>query len=207
MVCRRLIYVLLSGTLLGGCAFGDRVSKLQYPPPPEGGSAQAAVPLPSASLRSDERPIIVGRFVDRRTNKKKIGFVQNTFGMETANVFAANSVAEWMRAALVTELGLNGYSAKLGEGRNSPADRIVVTGEIQKVLTKAYFDYNSEVIFSADVKRADTSLSKKTYIGKGGGGINLAATEAGFGRSIALALQDALRRLVAEIGRVRGKPK
>lgn len=206
MGCRGPIYVLLFGALLGGCAFGDRVSKLQYPPPPEVGSAQAAVSLPSAALRLDKRPIIVGQFVDRRTNKKKIGFVQNTYGMETANVFASNSVAEWMRAALVTELGLNGYSAKLGEVRNAPADRIVVTGEIQKVLTKAYFNYNSEIIFSADVKQANTSLSKKTYIGKGGGGVNFAATEAGFGRSIALALQDALRRLVADIGKVRGKP-
>ena len=198
---KRLCGIFLLGFVLSACAFGDRTVTLQYPPQPEQGTAQAAVPLPSAALRSDAAPVIVGQFKDLRANKQKIGFVQNTYGMETANILAASSVTQWVRQSLVTELGLNGYGAKLGDAKMASADSVIVTGQIEKALTKAYFNYNSEIILSAELQKGNASLSNKTYVGRGGGGTNWAATETGFGRSIALALQDALRRLAADVGK------
>ncbi len=203
MAYKSILTTMLAAILLGGCAFGDRVTLLQYPPPPPEGAAQAAVASPSTVLRKGQPDVIVGEFVDQRPNKSKIGFVQNTYGMETADVIAANDVTEWIRNALVTELQLNGYRATLAKAKSASGNSLLVTGEIQKVLTKAYFSYNSEIIFTADVMRASKSLGKKTYVGRGGGGVNIAATGKAFGRSIALALQDALRRLVADIRQIK----
>lgn len=195
--------IVVVALLLGGCAFGDRTAELVYPPAAPKGVAQAAGPSPSSVLRTDQLDVVVGEFQDPRPEKRKIGFVQNTYGITTANVLAANDVAEWIRGALVTELNANGYRASLGKSEDATAKALVVTGEIEKVLTKAYFTYNSEIIFSAKIERAETSLSNRKYVGRGGGDLNLASTAKSFGQSLALALQDALRHLVADIRQIK----
>ncbi len=191
--------IVVAASLLSGCAFGDRVTELEYPPAAPEGVAQAAGPLPSTVPHTDRPDVVVGEFQDPRPEKKKIGFVQNTYGMTTANVLVASDVAEWIRGALVTELNANGYRASLGKFADATAKDLIVTGEIEKVLTKAYFTYNSEIIFSAKIQRAETSLSNRKYVGHGGGDLNLASTAKSFGQSLALALQEALRHLVADI--------
>lgn len=193
-----LLLAVLIGATLSGCAFTDRNVKLQYPPPPESGAAQAATPAVAA--RQDVRPIVVGAFTDPRPNRQKIGFVQNTYGMTTADVLAASDVAQWVREALVFELNQSGYSAALGDATQAPPDRLVITGQIVDVEAKAYVTYNSQIVLATDVRRGNASLSRRNYVGQGGGGVNVAATEAGYARSVSLALQDALRKLIADLG-------
>ena len=200
----RVLLAILIGAALSGCAFTDRNVKLQYPPPPESGTAQAATPAapPAAAPRADGRAIVVGAFTDPRPNKQKIGFVQNTYGMTTADVLTANDVTQWVREALVLELNQSGYSATLGDAAQAPPDRLVITGQVTEVEAKAYVTYNSIIVLATDMRRANTTVARRQYTGIGGGGVNVAATEAGYARSVALALQDALRKLIADLNTV-----
>jgi hypothetical protein len=125
--------------------------------------------------------------------------------MTTADVMASNDVAQWVREALVFELNQSGYGAALGDAAQAPPDRLVITGQVVDVLTKAYFTYTSQVVLATHLQRGNASLRRNTYTGEGGGGLNVAATEAGFGRSVALALQDAVRKLIADLGTLPGR--
>ncbi len=188
--------------LLAGCAFGDRTVFLDYPPKPSSGSAQAATPAAAPPAKSESR-VVVGTFRDDRPNKKNIGFVQNTYGMETADVLAANDVSEWIRNALILELKNVGFAASRGDAADASGQALLVTGNIEKILTKAYFSYDAEVIFSADILRSGKKVGGSRYIGEGSAGVNIAATAVRFGQSLALALRVAIFQLVADIAIVR----
>lgn len=184
--------------LIGGCAFGDRVAYLDYPPRPPGGSAQAAE-APATSTSADALRVVVGAFVDEREDPLKIGFVQNGYGIETADVFATNDVAEWVSDAMVKELEINGFASSRGE---APDDAYFVTGSIETVLTKAYFQYNAEIVFSADVSRRGEAVLGRRYTGESITGLSVAATGEAFGEVLTLALQDALQKFVVDLRQI-----
>jgi hypothetical protein len=193
-----LVFVAVFG--LAGCAFGDRDVTLKYPPAPASGSAQAAMkakPVPKGGL-----PVVVGTFTDSRPEKQIIGFVQNGYGMKTADVKTSSNVAEWVRRATAFELRRRGYSVTLAESPPPGARALLVTGTVEKALTKAYFSYDAEIVLTAAIVRGKKKVAGRRYSGRGSAGTNIAGTADRFGRSLSLALQDALQGLIADLNAV-----
>ncbi len=197
-------FLVITVLFLSGCAFGDRVATLKYPPAADKGGANAAVKGKQAPMaaKAARQSVVVGRFTDSRANKKVIGFVQNGYGMKTADVKTETDVSEWVRKAIAHELRRRGYAVTLADTATPGTRALFVTGNVEKALTKAYFKYDAEIVFTADIKRGRSKVGGSRYVGHGSAGANIAGTAERFGRSLSLALQEALQRFVADVNAV-----
>lgn len=193
----RCTTTLVAITLLAGCAFGTRNATLTYPPNAESGAVPAA--QAAAKPASKNVQIVLGSFIDRRTDKKVVGTMRNGFGMRTADVVAMNSVPDWVAQAMKMELENSGYTVVSGGGDSASASSAVVSGEILNVFCDMYMSYTGQVSLIAKVGKADKEVLTKHYSGEGSAGVAFAGTAESFAQSLSLALAAALKQFVAEL--------
>lgn len=91
---KNLIITIFIAVLAGSCAFGDRHVTLSCPPSTGLEDLVVKSAIASAHPSGPKKKIILFQFRDLRLNKNKIGHVVNTYGFETAEVFANNDVTE-----------------------------------------------------------------------------------------------------------------
>lgn len=179
----------LGGLFCTACAFGDRHVRLQYPSAPETAAVAASAPI-------TERVVHLGALVDRRAEKSRIGEVLNGWGMHTADVVADGDVVAWVRDGLRLELERAGFTVLPAPPEPG---RTELAGEVLEVHCSAYFEYEARVQLRFELRRDGAVLQQDVLAGKGSAGMNWAATEAGYGESLGLALRDATRQLVARL--------
>lgn len=188
---------LVLGVALGGCAFGARQASLRYPPAAEAPAGPVAAAATGAGTRGE---IVLGTFADARTDAKRVGSVRNGFGMPTADVVTSDNIPNWLRDALRTELSAAGYQV-VERADAAP----VLSGRLTQLWCDAYFTYSGEVALDVRLAQGEKVLLERNIEGRGGAGMNWAATAEAYGQTLSLALADALRKLVAQVDGALGR--
>ena len=188
----RLLLVAFSlvAATASGCAFGDRHVVLQYPPPSGGAPPLARAPRPGIT-------IVVHHFTDSRP-RTPIGEVSNGFGMHTADVLAESDVTAWVAQAIAHDLTAAGYTVRWAS-QDAAGEPVQMSGQVLDAYCKAYFSYDADVSFSVQVSIDGKPVLTQLVVGRGGAGVNMAATESGYGESLAIALRDAVAHLAANL--------
>jgi hypothetical protein len=193
VLCSLAWPLLLVTVGISGCAFGDRHVALNYPPPaPADAPPPKLTPAPAKGIT-----VVVARFTDERT-EKPVGEVRNGFGMHTADVLAESDVTAWVMKAVGRELAAAGYTVRWA-GKGTDAERVQLSGQTLTTYCRAMATYEGEVSFMAQLTVDGKLVFNKRITGKGGAGVNMAATEEGFGDSLSIALRDAMAHLLAEL--------
>jgi len=195
----KLLIVLLIGSFAGGCAFGTRHVTLSYPPESNMGELSVTDATASPLLPGPEKTIAFFQFRDLRFDKSRIGNVQNTYGMDTADIIAENDVAEWINNAIIMELEGAGYKVVKGGENNNTEGVLVLRGEILIVYVTAYFSYGANVSLIAELELDKKIIMRESYNSRWSVGLNIAMTADSAGESLSLALADAVRQMVRGI--------
>jgi hypothetical protein len=190
---------LMSLLVLGGCAFGTRTVVLSYPP-------EETVDGFIDSAYAEEigeavpRTIVLSVF-DRRSEGHRIGNVRNAFGMDTADVVTRDDVTDWVARALEKELVSVGHSV-IRSGEALPGENAIgLRADILTVYCDVYLTYDGEVSLMVTLEDKERGSISKQLAGEGSVGLNWAATAESYGESLALALQDAISKLLLEVAR------
>ena len=184
---RWLPLLVLVGGLNGGCAFSDLTIQMPQPDTTTGYSG------------GNERVLIVPAFVDKRA-EQRIGMKKNNYNMDTANVFANQSVNEWLGTRLSNELRSAGFIVN-PQGDNPNAAKIQgFTRQlfIEPVIQWTTVDLESDLSVLIRVSRPDGLEAERRYFVKG-------LEQALFGlddtyaRSLRKSSDDLMKRVVADI--------
>lgn len=170
-----------------GCAFGTRHAKITYPPDTK--AAKAATNSPPAGMLGR---IAVQQFDDDRADKRVVGHVRNGFGMKTAEVVCdTEDINSLVTEAVRGELQKAGYEV-VNTDAAADASTPVLMGSLTSLYCDAYMSYDGSATLVVRVSRAGKEVFKKSYEGKGSVGINWGASGTSYGRSLSLALLDAI---------------
>ncbi len=171
------------------CAFGNRHANLHYPPAgePQGPLAVVAV--------STDAPAVAVRVTDmRQGSRTTVGEMRNGFGMHTADVEIQQDAVLWVKGALERELTVQGFRVAQSEG--APG---LLNSELLALHCGAYLSHGGEVSLRVEFKSGQNAIPPAVYVGHGSAGVNMAASEDSYSESMALALQDALRQVAAQL--------
>ena len=191
MLKAAVTYLLMASLAqLTGCA--TRPLDLIYPP------EQSATAIPSSPVIENTGSInsndIVLDVFDARTEKDSLGPRQS--------LRSDDNVAAWANNALVYELTEVGYNVfQKGTAATNDA-AIELTVDIQKVFVTASITYQGEVLLQATLHRKAEQQVTQQFEGTGSVGFYLAVTRAAtyrsLGKSLALALQDAISKMLVD---------
>lgn len=190
------VVLVATAALLGGCAFGTRTAHLTYPPEESGHSAIPAAHAQES--KSDRGRVVVLNVTDDRPEKSRIGNVRNTFGMDTADVVTSDDVLGWVENALKSELERAGYTV-MQEGRSQTDDAVGLQTSVMKVYCDVYMTYDGEVSLMLNLRGSNRSPASKLIEGKGSVGMSWAGTAKSYAESLALALQNAISKVLIEL--------
>jgi hypothetical protein len=185
---------------LSACAFGTRQPTLVYPPASEAGASATA----SAAASPKRLSILVQPFVDARKDRSKVGTVRNGLGMPTADVVPTNNVADWFNSALRTELQKSGFTVLAAPDAGKTF--AVLSGQIRNVWADMYFNYNGEIAFDAQVKQGGRDMLARHYEGNGSAGVAWGATAESYAQTLAIALANTLKSLIADLDSTAAAP-
>ncbi len=199
----RFAVLLCLPALVAGCAFGTRHAVLPYPPPPAGGTAvaEAAPAAAPAAL-----PIILIPFGDARSDREHIGEVKTGLGMKTAWVLADNDVVGWVNEAVAKELAESGFQVTRAASATGTETAPVLSGDVIRVYGVAYMTYSGEVSLSVRVMSGGTAIHTRTYTSQKSAGLSMTASGGGYANALAMALEDDIHQLVADLKGVMPKP-
>lgn len=193
MLKAAVTYLLMASLAqLTGCAI--RPLDLIYPP------EQSATAIPSSPVIENTGSInsndIVLDLFDARTVKDRLG---TTITGVRGYVFESeDNVAAWVNNALVYELTEVGYNV-FQKGTATTNDAAIgLTVDIQKVFVTAPVTYQGEVLLQATLHRKGEQQVTQQFEGTGSAGLNMATTSRSLGKSLALALQDAISKMLVD---------
>lgn len=147
----RIIIALLTSLTLSACAFGDAELALAY-------NADAA----NAGLLSEAPPatLHLADVEDRRTDKMRVGYKRNGYGMKTADILSARPEPEVVKEALASVLEANGHTLAGADSRYA----------LQSTLTNFWFDYKTGFVsvefygsIQAELSLIDTTSGDVLY--------------------------------------------
>jgi hypothetical protein len=141
--------------------------------------------------------IVVVRFGDERDGSP-VGEVRNGFGMHTADVLADTDVAVWVSKAIAHDLAAAGYKVKWA-GPATASERIQMYGQVLTAYCRAFMTYEGEVSLRVQLIVEGRPVMNTRVVGRGGSGVNWAASADGYSESLSLALQSAVADLVAQL--------
>lgn len=191
-VCLRVGALLLL-SFSAACAFVDREAELRYSAP----AREAAAPSGEGAPRAT---VAVREVVDRRKDAANVGEVRNGFGMKTADVHGKGDAIAWIREATRQELQRAGFVPR---DAGSVSD-LVVDIQLQTTHCTAHLSYEGDVCIAAKAMRNGRAIVDGVYVGKGSAGVNWSATDASFGETLDLALQDALIQFLRDVRKADG---
>lgn len=190
--CTRTFAMLVLSSL-AACAFVEREAELRYSAP----ARDAAAPAGEGSVHAT---VAVRDVVDRRKDVENVGNVRNGFGMKTADVHSKGDPAAWVREATRQELQRAGFVPQDA----TAASDLVVDVQLQGTYCTAYLTYEGDVSIAAKAMRRGRAIVDGVYVGKGSAGMNWTATDASFGETLDLALQDALVQFLRDVRKAEG---
>ena len=170
-----------------GCAFGTRHVTLN--------------PIKTSLVLDASGQGVFVEVIDKRhpSLKPVVGHVKNAYGMKTASVVADKEVSIWVKDSIVDEL--KRFGASVIEDRNnldSKASRITV--DVLVCYAQAYMRYGGEVTVALSVKKDTREIIKgKKYTGKVIPGTSWAATAKSYQKTLELAMEDLLGKLMPDI--------
>jgi hypothetical protein len=129
-----------------------------------------------------------------RTIKDTVGYSRNGYGMRCAKVIPENNVNQWATDALKKELENAGYTVT---GENDTQN--VVDGAVFDIFCDTYMTYEGRVNVKVSLKKKGETIFDKNYSATQSGGVNWAATEASFAKTLELTLQEAIKQAVYDI--------
>jgi len=198
MLKAAVTYLLMASLAqLTGC-LATRSLDLIYPP------EQSATAIPSSPVIENTGSVnsndIVLDVFDARTEKDRLGdeigglFFSVRFGAFESE----DNVAAWVNNALVYELTEVGYNV-FQKGTATTNDAAIgLTVDIQKVFGTAPVAYQGEVLLQATLHRKGEQQVTQQFEGTGSAGLNIAGTSRSLGKSLALALQDAISKMLVD---------
>jgi hypothetical protein len=190
--CTRAFALLLLSSL-AACAFVEREAELRYSAPARDAAAAAG----EGAVRAT---VAVRDIVDRRKDVENVGNVRNGFGMKTADVHGKGDPVAWVREATRQELQRAGFVPQDA----TAASDLVVDVQLHTTYCTAYLTYEGDVSIAAKAMRHDRAIVDGVYVGKGSAGMNWTATDASFGETLDLALQDALIQFLRDVRKAEG---
>jgi len=196
MLKAAVTYLLMASLAqLTGCA--TRPLDLIYPP------EQSATAIPSSPVIENTGSInsndIVLDVFDARTEKDRLSDGIGGFFSVRAGAFESeDNVAAWVNNALVYELTEVGYNV-FQKGTATTNDAAIgLTVDIQNVFGTAPVTYQGEVLLQATLHRKGEQQVTQQFEGTGSAGLNIAGTSRSLGKSLALALQDAISKMLVD---------
>ena len=193
MLKATVTYLLMASLAqLTGCA--TRSLDLIYPP------EQSATAIPSSPVIENTGSInsndIVLDLFDARTVKDRLGTAIT--GVRGYVFESEDNVAAWVNNALVYELTEVGYNV-FQKGTATTNDAAIgLTVDIQNVFGTAPVTYQGEVLLQATLHRKGEQQVTQQFEGTGSAGLNMATTSRSLGKSLALALQDAISKMLVD---------
>ena len=174
-----------------GCAFGDRHADLKY----ESQRKVQASKNYSCSFEdfSSKLPLKKG--------KEIIGCVRNGYGWHTADVLAKNSVGEWAKNALITELKNDGYKIV-------NRDDTTIEGTVSSLFSDLMITYHTNMTLMLEIKKNGKSVYVDTFSAKENP-LAWFATASEYGKAcekcLKQVLNQAVPRVEAEIEKLKEK--
>ncbi len=185
-----LLLVCIALLLLTGCAaFGDHNVLLTYRTTNKSNAVKKKI------------FIYVGDFENSMNNPQQIASIKTIHGSEVGTISATNDIGSWARDAVISELVAAGFFV-LDSNTNMDSKSTyenVLTGKVLTVYSNAYAEYEGEVSMQFKFVQNGQVIFDKTYSGYGNAGTNLAVKKKEFARSITLALQELLLKLLKDI--------
>ena len=136
---------------------------------------------------------------DARTEKDRLGIGRSEYGAEVLDFETEGNVTAWVEDAFAYQLTKAGYSV-LRKGSESTNDAETgLTVDIQKVFGVASYTYEAEVLLQVTLNRKNQGLVTKQYQGTGSVGLNWAYTGKSLAESLALALEDAISKVLVDL--------
>ena len=188
-ITSRALFV-LAALSVSACAFDNRQAVLTYPPASGGATADAA------PARADAPLVTLVSFDDQRAEKEVVGTYTHAMGIKDADVISASNVSAWVTNGLKWELEKAGYRVNVANAPSAAAGSLLVTGTVVQLHSSAYVKTKGMVLLQARIGAEKTA---RTYEGHSVGGADFYATDDVFSRALGLALQDGLRKIVADI--------
>jgi len=150
----------------------------------------------TGSINSND---IVLDVFDARTEKDLLGDeIGGFFSVRFGAFESEDNVAAWVNNALVYELTEVGYNV-FQKGTATTNDAAIgLTVDIQKVFGTAPVAYQGEVLLQATLHRKGEQQVTQQFEGTGSAGLNIAGTSRSLGKSLALALQDAISKMLVD---------
>ena len=183
---------------LAGCTFGTRYVALSYPP--DGSDEEKVAAGASAGAAVARTAGVVLDVDDARVDSERIGAVRNTYGIVTASILTEDNIAIWAHDAIRTELEALGYAVVLG----TEGDALDAYDRLSAQLTKLYCDiymfYDGEVTLRATLHPVQGATLGGEFPAKVNSGLSFAASDEGAGQSLAQAMQESARAMLAEFG-------
>lgn len=180
-----------------GCAFGTRHAELVYPPRDHGGGAIAAVKADdTGNLACCDIVLAVS---DLRTKTDRVGNVRNTLGMDTADVVTQDDVRAWVERAFAYELQRAGYTILPAGSAAGGGTPISLDAVVTKAHCDVYLTYGADIRMTVKISRQGAPAFERHYEGAGSVGLSWAATAKSYSESLALALQDAISQVLADL--------
>ncbi len=196
MLKAAVTYLLMASLAqLTGCA--TRPLDLIYPP------EQSATAIPSSPVIENTGSInsndIVLDVFDARTEKDRLSDgIGGFFSVRGGAFESEDNVAAWVNNALVYELTEVGYNV-FQKGTATTNDAAIgLTVDIQNVFGTAPVTYQGEVLLQATLHRKGEQQVTQQFEGTGSAGLNIAGTSRSLGKSLALALQDAISKMLVD---------
>jgi uncharacterized lipoprotein YajG len=184
--------------LLSGCA-ATRPVTLSYPPADEGD----VVPEPAAEQDASSATSLVLEVFDARTEKSRLAVAGGWLNPDAVKYVAKNDVQAWVRDAFESELPKAGVSVTTQQALDGDALLPHLTVDIQRLDCNLGWAYDADVWLQVTLEHPGEAPLVRRYQGRGSAGLNLAATTSAVGESLALALQDAIRQMRAEVDMAR----
>ena len=192
------INILLLACIFELTACVTRPVELYYPP-----DARAVANQPASaddnSDQSNAREIVLDTF-DARTEKVRLndrsngGFV----GFQYTMFVTEDDMAEWVSDAVAFELGEAGYSVIRKDTRTSNDAVLGLTVDLQKLFASVTAEISTEALIQATLQRENKTQITRQYDGIGRA-TNFVDSGETFAKSLALALQDAISKMLVDL--------
>ena len=191
---------------LTGCTLGTRYVALSYPPPQqeelEANVVEANVAVNvSTNAISPRTAGVVLNVEDVREDDERIGVVRNGYGVATTTILTEDTVVIWAHDAINTELEALGYTVVddlEGAVASDTYDRL--DAQLTKLYCDIFMFYDGEVTLRATLHPLQGESLRGEFPAKVNSGFSWTASDKGTGKSLAQAMQESSRAMLAELG-------
>jgi len=188
-------YLVMSISLLSGCATVDQKINLSYKPVDRPFGRNSGDVLVS---RSDAVSLL-------RNSKGEwiVGSLNNVHGVKQADLLSDRTLGDWISDALVQELKQAGYSATFSAQLPAGAIRAVVINDIEVFMNvnkgTVSADTKQELKFNVDIILSGSKIKTLAIASRDNKTLPLSASQEEKERIMVQSLQDAMQQVIPEL--------